>query len=196
MNKQQLTLAYNKLKKQLDTQRDSETLKKFEILNKAYEIGKKLHGAYFTAMRLSIDFELPYTTTKRILSLRKANKTTWDLIKSKKVSVFKVAMVLCLKEVTYQDEIIQMVIKNNLSTYDIKSLRIENYKDIKKERLRIAVEKGFARQETAYNSFYNTLKRMNELLNLEKIYLPEKKIDSLKKELKNLKERIEEYLNE
>ncbi len=194
--KQKLVLAYNRLKKSMDKQRDSETLNKFKILSEALIIGKKIYGKFFTKTRLSIDFEIPYTTVSRVLSLSKANKSVWKLIEDKKISVFKVAMILQSKCITYQDEIIDMVIKNNLSTYDIKKIRVNDYKDIDKERIRVAVEKGFASQDAAYRSFGNTITRLSELCLLESKYLPKKKINKLRKDLVIVRNKIDKYVEE
>jgi len=193
-NKDKLILAYNKLKEELNTQRDSETLKKYEILNKAYKLGKKIYGNTYSISKLSLDFELPFTTTKRILSLTKANNKTWELIKSGKMSAFKAAMILCSKHLTYQDEVMQMVIKNNLSTYDIKNIKIKNYDDVKREKLRIAVERGFSREDSAFHAFINTINRLNELLNLNEDFLTKNKRDTIRKELSKLNKRIETYI--
>lgn len=195
MTKQKLLVAYNKLKAQMDSQRNSETLKKFYILKKAYSLGIKIYGRnHFSIVRLALDFEIPITTVKRVLSLSKANKRTWKLIKSKKISSFKVAMALLKKDTTYQDEIVDLIIKDKLSTYQINSLNIRKLSDIKKERLRISIDNGFARASTAYLSLKSTLDRLEELLQLDLKYLPAKKFPELKMKLEKLNQDIENYL--
>jgi len=195
MNKEKLILSYKKLKEQLDKQRSSETLKKYKILSKAYKLGKQIYGKNnFSIWQLALDFELPYSTTKRILALNKANKNTWKLINEGKISAFKVAMVLLKKDSFYQDETIKMVIEENLSTYQIKSLKIKNLEDIQKERLRLAVENGFARASTAWYSFRYTLERLNELLIMDTNMLPKSKLPELKNKIKDLKQKLEKYM--
>jgi len=196
-NRDKLLLAYNKLKSEMDDERHSETLRKFKILNKAYDLGIKIYGKNsFSIARLSWDFDMPYTTTKRILALRKANKRTWELIKEKKITAFKVAMVLLQKNNFFQDEIIDLVIKDNLSTFQIKSLKIKDLKDIQRERLKVAVERGFSRSHSAYTSFLNTIERLEILLQLKETELPKSKIPELKEKLLTINKKIEKYLKE
>jgi len=192
--KKSLRIKYKKLRTAMGNHKDSETLRKFKILNEAFDIGKKLYGNHFTRHRLALDFEIPWTTTIRILALRKANNNTWKLIDDKKISVFKVTMILQTKSITYQDEIVDMVIKNDLSTYDIKKIRVNDYKDIDKERIRVAVERGFARQYSAYTAFNNTIKRLSELCLLEAKHLPKKKINKLRKDLVIVRNKIDGYI--
>ena len=195
--RESLILAYNKLKEELDKERHSETLRKYKILSKAYNLGVQIYGRNgFSVNRLSIDFDIPYTTVKRILALSKANKRTWKLIKDKKITSFKVAMCLMRKNSHYQDEIIDMVIKDNLSTYQIRSLRVKNLKDIQKERLKVAVERGFVRSHTASSSFINTIERLEELLKLKKEDLPQSKIPFIVGKLRELQSKIDKFAKE
>ena len=195
--RESLILAYNKLKEELDKERHSETLRKYKILSKAYNLGVQIYGRNgFSVNRLSIDFDIPYTTVKRILALSKANKRTWQLIKDKKITSFKVAMCLMRKNSHYQDEIIDMVIKDNLSTYQIRSLRVKNLKDIQKERLKVAVERGFVRNHVACSSFIHTIERLEELLKLRKEDLPKSKIKVVIKRLRELKLKINDFIKE
>lgn len=196
-DKESLILAYNKLKEELDKERHSETLRKYKILSKAYDLGIEIYGRdKFSVNRLSLDFDLPYTTTKRILALRKANKRTWKLIKDKKITSFKVAMCLMRKNTLYQDEIIDMVMKDNLSTFQIRSLKVKNLQDIKKERLKVAVERGFYRNDVACNSFLYTLERLEELLKLKRENLPKSKIPVIIKKLKDIQGKINDFIKE
>lgn len=196
-SKETLILAYNKLKEELDKERNSETLRKYKILSKAYDLGIEIYGRdKFSVNRLSLDFDLPYTTTKRILALRKANKRTWKLIKDKKITSFKVAMCLMRKNTLYQDEIIDMVMKDNLSTFQIRSLKVKNLQDIKKERLKVAVERGFYRNDVACNSFLYTLERLEELLKLKRENLPKSKIPVIIKKLKDIQSKINDFIKE
>ena len=185
---------YNQLKKDMDRQRSSETLKKYRILSKAYKIGKMLHGHSFTYVTLAFDFDLPYTTVKRVCALDRANRNTWKKIRSGKISAFKVAQICQTKCITYQDEIIDMVIEKNLSTYQIKQLRINSLKDVREERLRLAVEKGFSRRDSAFYSFCKTISRMEELLLLKKKYLPKKKYPVIVEKLRQLDKRIKRFV--
>ena len=195
MEKENLIKAYNRLKLELDKERHSETLRKYKILSNAYRIGIKIYGRNsFSIMKLALDFDLPYKTTKRILSLDKANKNTWEKINSGKISSFKVAQILLKKGTHYQDEMVNLTIEEQLSTYQIKSLRINSLKDIKKERLRISVEKGFSRSSCAYYSFNSTLDRLGQLLILDRKFLPEKKIPKLKIKLMDIDKKINRYL--
>jgi hypothetical protein len=192
--KSELIVAYNKLKLEIDKQIDSETLKKYEILSKAYKLGKQIYGNMFSVAKLALDFEVPYTTTKRILALRKANSITWKKIKSGKISSFKASMVLMKKDTAFQDEMIDIVIKDKLSTYQIRSLNVKNKQDVDKQRLKVAVEKGFARANTAYSSFNNTLERIDYYLLMDINHLPKNKIPLIEEKLKELNKKINEYL--
>lgn len=193
-NKRITSKRYDQLKKQYQKQLGEETLRRYYILKEAFDIGRKLKGTNYTYITLSIDFEIPYSTCKRILSLRKANSTTWKLINEGKISSFKAAMVLHQKSVTYQDELIQTVIKNNLSTYNIKDLKDGSLKEVNDNRLRIAVDKGFSRKHSAYHSFRRYLGRVNEMTLINLDNLPERKLPELKKELANTSKHITKFM--
>ena len=100
-----------------------ETIKKWNVLSKAYKLGKKMYGNGYNTFRLSEDFDIPYTTAKRILSLDRATKKSWDLINKGKISAFRVAQICMTKNHKYQDEIVKTVIKDNLSTSQVKKLK-------------------------------------------------------------------------
>jgi len=185
---------YNQLRKDMNDERSSETLRKYKILSKASLLGKIIHGRHFTYVTLAFDFELPYTTVKRVCSLSKANKNTWKKIKSGKISAFKVAQICSTKCITYQDEIVDLVIEKNYSTYQIKELKINSSKDIKKEKLKLAVEKGFSRKSSAFLSLCITIGRMETLLLMNKNHLPTKKYSLLSKKLKSLDKQIKEFI--
>jgi len=173
---------------------DSETLRKYKILKEAFSIGRKLHGHKFNLHNLSNDLDLPYTTTKRIFALSKANNLTWKKIKDKKISPFRVAYILSTRDVTYQDELIDLAIEKNLTTYDIKKLRIKDYKDIAKARLTLSVQQGFARKDSCYASFIHTLERFDNLFLIDKNQLPESKLNLLKTKLDTLKKDITKFV--
>jgi len=185
---------YEQLKKQYQDHLSSETLRKFNILNEAFEIGRKLKGRSYTYVTLSLDFELPYSTCKRILSLRKANDRNWKLIEEKKISAFKVAMILLQKDITYQDELIELVIENNLSTYDIKNLKDGSLKEVNDNKLKVAVEKGFARKSVAYYSFKTYMERLNAMMLINIDNLPENKLPDLKVELTKTSKNINKFI--
>lgn len=192
--KERLMKKYFQSKEQLDIIRSNETLSKWKILSAAYKLGKRIWGSRFTRQTLAQDMDLPYTTTLRCLSLDKANKKAWRLIRANKISAFKVAMILQSKSTTFQDEIIDLVIKENLSTCQIKSLKINNIKDINIEKLRLATEKGFARQSTAARSFETWIERGKLLLLMRKSALTEEMYNKIKEELIMLNKKIERYV--
>lgn len=189
-NKEQ---RYNALKKKLETLNHNHTLEKYKILSEAYKLGKKMYGSKYSYFRLSFDFEIGYTTVKRICSLDKANSRTWQLIEDNKISSFKAVQVLHQHGSTYQDELIDMIIFNKLTTYDIRNLRCKTLKEVKEQRLTIAVEKGFARENTAYLSFKTTVDRLNILLTLKPSHFPKTKIDLLRKDIHGLITDLKKY---
>ena len=193
-NKTQLEKSYFKSKEELDNLRDNITLKKWKILSKTYKIGKKIWGNSFTRERLSFDMDMPITTVLRCLSLDRANKKSWELVEEGKISVFKLAMVCFSKNKTYQDEVINMVIEDKLSTLQIISLRINNIKDVNIERHRLAAENGYSRKSSAYANFRSWAERGTIFLLMDKSHLPENKIKDIKSRLKKLKKDIGLYL--
>jgi len=190
----QLEKGYFKMKEELDEIRDNITLKKWKILSKAYSYGKKIWGFDFTREKLAFDMDMPYTTVYRCLSLNKANSRSWEFVRKKKISVFKLAMICQSKNVMYQDKIVDMVVQDNLSTYQIKSLKVNNLKDINKERHRLACENGYSRKSSAYYNFSAWVRRGKLFLLMDKEYLPDEKIDDLKSDLKDLIKRINKYI--
>lgn len=137
---EELRRKYQKEKAKLDQIRSDATIEKWKILSKAYKLGKQIWGNHFSRQRLAFDMEIPLTTVLRCLALDKANKRTWKLIKDGKISAFKVAQVCQSKSYHYQDEVIDLVIEKNVSTYKIKGLKVNCLGDINKERHRLACE--------------------------------------------------------
>jgi len=180
-------------KKELDAIRDDITLKRWKILSKAYKLGKQIWGFGFTRIRLSEDMDIPISTVLRCLSLDKCNPKTWKLIKAKKISAFKVAQICQSKNITYQDEIVEMVIKDELSTTQISSLKVRSLKDVNKERQRLACENGYSRKSSAYSNFENWIGRGRLYLLMSKNNLPKDKLPVIKEHLLNLNEMIARY---
>lgn len=179
--------AYDKLKKNFNVVNDNETIAKWKILSKAYKLGKDIYGQHFTIVKLSYDFQIPYATAKRVLSLDRANKRTWELINSGEISAFKVAQICMNKSIKFQDQIVDIVIEQNLSTYQIRDLRIkEGGLDVKTVRLEKAVQQGFTRKETAFKSLKDTVKRMIRLLDIPADGFSDKKIPEIIKMLEEL----------
>ena len=194
MNNQELKEKYLECKKKLDEIRSNATLNNWKILSKAYKLGKKIWGPPFTRIKLSKDMGIPMTTTLRCLALDKANKQTWNLIKDKKITAFKAAQICQTKSNRFQDEIMNLVIKDNLSTYQIKTLKIKDFEDISKEKHRMACEEGYSRKSSAYFNFKSCLRRFKVFLLMDQKHLPENKIEELKKDLKEIKNLIGRYL--
>lgn len=191
-----LITTYEALKLAYHRELGNETLRKYRILSKAYKAGKEIYGKHFNYFKLSHDFEVPYTTVKRILSLSKANFNTWNKIREGKITAFKAAQVLMSKDITYQDEIIELVIEKNLSTYDIKKIKINDYKDVEKVRLNQAVKEGFARKDVAYDSFKRTLDRLDVLLTMERKDFNDKHYAKLVKRLKEMTGDIKRFVEQ
>ena len=193
-NKKKLKLKYFAKKEQLNKLRDNATLENYKILSEAHKLGKQIWNSRFTLIKLAEDMDMPYTTVHRCLSLSKANKSAWELVKDGKLSVFKLAMICSLKSKTYQDEIIKMVVKDNLSTYQIKTLKINQIEDVNIERHRLAVENGYSRKSSAYYNFHNWINRGKLFLTMDIDKLPKDKIPVIKEELEKLNKRIKLYL--
>lgn len=188
-----LKIRYNDLKKKLGSIEEQETLAKYRILSEAAKIGRKIYGGYFSIARLAIDFDIPVSTAKRVLSLEKASKYAWNMIESKKIGAHKVAQILMSIKKEKQDEIIKLAIKDNLSTYQIKKIRL--YKDdVKKLRLEAAISKGFARRWNEINAFIASITRLDSFLKLNTSEYPAEKKAEVQVKLTNLKNKIEEYL--
>lgn len=191
-----LKTKYFKTKEELDIIRSNATLTKWKALSRAYSLGKKIWGSKFTRQRLSNDMDIPMTTVLRCLSLDRANKKSWKAVSDGKISVFKLAMICQLKSKTYQDEIIDIVIRENYSTYQIKSLKVNNIKDINEERLRLAVKSGYSRKSSAADNFERWIERGKLLLLLKKSALSKERYKSIREELVALNKRIERYLDD
>lgn len=192
--KEQLKKEYFNSKKKLDKLRDNITLKKWKILSEAYIIGKEIWGRKFTIEKLAFDMEMPMTTVLRCLSLDRASKRSWDLVKEGKLSAFKLAMICQSKSHMYQDEITDMVVKDKLSTYQIKTIKVRGIEDVNEERHRLACENGYSRKSSAYTNFTKWADRGKIFLLMNRSHLPENKKDEVISKLKKLNKNIEIYL--
>lgn len=195
MDKELLKKQYTESREQLLKMRDNITLKRWKVLSKAYKIGKKIWGTKFTREQLAEDMDMKYTTTLRCLSLDRVNKRNWKLIDKGKISVFKVAQICQSKSITYQDEIVDLVIKENYSTYQITTLKVRSFGDINKEKHRLATENGYSRKESAYRNFNMWIDRGHLFLLMDKKHLPEKKHKEIMDKLKKINRDISFYLN-
>jgi hypothetical protein len=191
-----LLKEYESLKKQFYKIDTDETLKKYYILSKAHKLGKKIYGAHYSIAAMAVHFDIPYETCRRIMSLERASKKIWKKINSGELSAFKAAQICLTINKDMREEIVDTVVKDNLSTYQIKRIDLPNKGKIKKERLKISVEKGFSRQDSAYRSISDTIERMNILLESKKENFPENKIPELILKLKKLSNHIEDKIKE
>ena len=185
---------YNDQKKLLDDLRNNATLEKWKILSKAYKIGKKIWRSSFTKERLAHDMDIPTTTVLRCLALDKANPKTLKLMKEGKISAFKVAQICYTKSNAFQNEIVDMVIKDNISTYNIKTIKINCLSDVAKEKHRLACEKGYSRVGAAYINFNNWIGRGKIFMLMDQKHLPKDKVDGIIVDLKKLSSQINIYL--
>lgn len=195
MDKEELKVKYFLKKEEIDQIRSDETLAKWKVLSEAYKLGKKIWSTHFNVVRLAKDMELPLTTTKRCLSLDRATKFTWKMINEGKISAFKAAQVCQSKNFYFQDEIIKEVIKNNISTSKIKGLRaINSEEDMNVWRHKLAIQKGYSREDSAYRSFKMWIERGKLFLIMKKEAINEKKRKEIEKELRVLNNKIQKYL--
>lgn len=185
---------YEDLKRQMETQIDNDTLQKYRILSEAWKIGKELHGPKFTLNSLATDFELAWSTVKRIMSLRRANVGTWKLIDDKKISAYKVAMICSSKNIHYQDEIVEEVIKDNLSARSIKNMRVRQLGDIKLWRVKRALDEGFKNKDNTYHSWVSVIRRLKLFLLMDVDSVRPSKRKDLLERLGDVNEMIEIYL--
>lgn len=186
--------AYFATKHELDIIRSDETLLKWEILSRAYKLGKEIWGREFSVLRLSKDMNLPYTTTKRCLALDNATPRSWELLRKKKISAFKLAMICLLKNNDYQDEIVDIVIKDNISTSKIKGLKARNMQDVNKWRHTRAIENGYSRQDSAYRNFKNWIDRGKVFMLMPLASVGVKNKGEMLEELKLLQLKIGRYV--
>lgn len=189
-----LEKRYNIQKKLLDNLRSNATLEKWKILSKAYRLGKQIWGSSFTRERLAHDMDMPMTTVLRCLALDRANPRTLKLMKSGKITAFKVAQICYSKSKAFQDEIVDMVINGNISTYNIKTIKVNSLSDISKEKHRLACERGYSRAGSAYHNFNNWMIRGKLFMLMDQKHLPEKKLDELIRDLRKLQLMINIYL--
>jgi len=193
-DKTKLKVKYFAKKEQLNKLRDNATLENYKILSEAQKLGKQIWNSHFTLTKLAEDMDIPYTTVHRCMALSRASKSEWKLVKDKKLSVFKLAMICSLKNKAYQDEIVKMVVNDKLSTYQIKTLTINQIEDVNVERHRLAIEKGYSRERAAYYSFNNWINRGKLFLIMDIDKLPKDKVPVIKEELGKLGKKIKSYL--
>lgn len=196
LNRQFLLDEYELLKNKYNTIDTDETLKKYRILSKAYKIGKKIYGIHYSISAMAIHFDIPYETCRRIMSLERANKKMWSLIKEGKLSAFKAAQICLTINENVRDKIVDAVVKDNLSTYQIKRLDRPNKGQVNEERLKISIERGFSTQDAAYRSIRDTVKRMNHLLDLKKENFSERRLPEIITMLEELKYLIDTKIKE
>lgn len=192
--KDDLMNKYFKSKEELDAIRSDMTLLKWEILSKAYKLGKKIWGPEFSVQKLAKDMDLPYTTVKRCLALDKASEKSWERLKNGEISAFKLAMICLLKNRTFQDEIVTAVIEDNIPTHKIKAFKARSIKDVNKWRHERAVEKGYARKDSAHIALKGWISRGERMLLLPLSALPEAKHKETIKNLKRLRRILDAYI--
>lgn len=190
-NKERLKGRFEELKKELSEVSSSSTIQKYQILSEAFKIGKVLHGRDYSLARLSYDMEVPYTTAKRVMSLSKATKEQWAMIKSKRIGAHKVAQILMSVDNDLAPDVMKLAIDKGWSTSMIKKYRHGNIRDIK---LKASVEKGFADKWGAMNAVKTTTERLNQLLDLDVSSFPYDKREKLRFMLVDTRNKINSFL--
>lgn len=191
--KEKLGERYEQLKKEMVAAKDQETLAKYKILNEAMKIGKTIHRS-FSELQLAEDFEIGLTTVKRLLSLNRATPKIWGYINSGKISAYKVSQICSTKNRFYQEEIVEKVIEQELSTYDIKHIRVNDIEDLNKYRFEKAIKEGYSRKDSAYKNFENAILRMKLFMSMDIIHFPSKHLPEIESRLKELNETINLYI--
>jgi hypothetical protein len=130
------------------------------------------------------------------MSLSRASEKIWKLINDGKLSAFKAAQICLTINKSMRDEIVDTVIKDDLSTYQIKRMDLPNKGLIKKERLKVSVEKGYSRQDAAYRSVRDTVERMESILELKKEHFSPGKMPEIIMMLTRLRDLIDEKTKE
>jgi len=190
-----LISEYEELKKQVENTKSKFTIDLYKILEQAYRIGKKLYGVRkFGYPHLARDFNLSYSTVVRVMSLNRASFKTKQLIKQGKIGSHKVALILQRKSRHFQDEIVNTVIKYNLSTDEIMKMNTESSEEINREKERIARDFGFYQKANALRSWCGAFERMERALEISPKNLPNGKLKEVRKKAKKLKNKLEEYL--
>ncbi len=190
----QLKEEYENLKKKMEFARSKFTIENFRILNRAYEIGKNLYGNnLFGYKQLAKDFKMGSTTVSRIMNLKKANKRTWKLIEQGKLGSHKVALILARRSRHFQNEVVDMVIKYNLSTKEITKIKTDDLDVLNDERRRIATERGFSQRQNAFRSIEAVLTRLPEVMRISPDFIPNTKIKTLKEMVEEAIELLEKY---
>lgn len=184
-DKENLIKEYKNLKKEFIKVKHDQTLHKWKILSRAYKLGKQIQKEKYSINVLCKDFEVPRTTVKRILSLDKANDKTWEKINTEKISSFKAAQVLMSYDTLLQDKIIDKVIKNDLSTYQIKMIRMED---------KITFS-DTSRKHRNFQKFQSHIKKTNLFLDMNAGAFSSVDLVLLKEQLEDLKYKINKFIN-
>ena len=87
-----------------------------------------------------------------------------------------------------------MTIEENLSTYQIASIKLKDFNDIAKEKHRLACEKGYSRKSSAYTNLQSWIDRGKIFMMMDKKHLPKDKLPEIKTNLKELNIKIKEYV--
>lgn len=193
-HEESLEREYFASKEALDKVRSDVTILRWKILSKAYKLGKERWGSKFSVNKLAVDMGMKYTTVKRCLALDKATPESWELVRTKKISAFKLAQICSTKNNTYQKELVAIVIKDNIPTHKIKGLRFNSVSDVNVWRNKQAVAKGYASKDAAFRSFNITIARMQRLLLLDPKRIPQIHKAKLKKDLQSLSKKINLYI--
>lgn len=195
-NKKLLLLKkeYESLKDKFEKQIASETLKKYLILSRAYKIGKILNGFKFTRQTLAKEFQIPYSTVQRLLSLDRMTPKTKRLLHSGKISASKVSQITSTKNLAFQGEIVDLVISKKLNTQDIKKLKPEKIEDVNKYRFDKAIKEGYSRKDSLYLNFSNSINRLHSYLTLNIDSFPDTKKFEVLAKLRELKKEIDFFL--
>jgi len=196
IDKSKLEKKYAELQNQVENLKKKYTEELFKILNEAYRIGKIIHGNRFNYKQLARDFKLSVETVRRILSLRRANRRTWKLIKEGKIPIYKVTYVLTRRATYFQDELIDLIINKNLTVEDIVRLRKGSLDEINDARQNKSIKEGYAQRLNAYRAIIHLIERMEKVLEIKPVDIPASKIYLLKNRLEGLNKKIRKYIKD
>lgn len=194
-DRESLENTYQDLIKQMSIERDIYTLKQYNIIKKAWEVGKQI-DITFTRKQLAIDLGVSYSTVKRLLTLQKMSMRTEKLIKDKKISLNVVAEITSTSKIYFEEEVVDIAIENNYTTYDIQKMDINNLRDLDKykdRKMKKAEDEGYTRKFGAYMGFSRAINNMFIFLNMPLSNFPEVRHKEIKERTKSLSEQLNNY---
>jgi len=192
----ELRERYDELILEMTSLNNNHALDYYKIVKEASEIGFEIFGVNFSQQKLSVDFGISRKSVGRCLALNNMNKKTQKLVETGKISASKILPILFNSNQDYQNEIIQKIMKDNITQEQIvQNMPIfESKEEVENWNYRNPMSKLSTKSSNNLNiMIYRRITELTFLLDADTNRMENK--DIVVQRIKDLQEKLDYFVN-